>query len=130
MNHIHTIYVKASIRYPGGFEAWIYRQNSYAFYHMKSLQVKRLLKVLGRYNARVFSALTDTLTVVYTIPKRVNKYNYLLVIQQNCGGMGWEDVSEYDSNTEQELHAHDYKEYSLLGYPTRTINRRELKETQ
>jgi len=80
----------------------------------------------------------------------MKKYNYLNVIQQNYGGYGWEDVSEYDSDSagndkshvekmEQvttkigsfrlrkvTLLQHDLKEYRLTGYPTRVIKRREL----
>lgn len=78
-----------------------------------------------------------------------NKYNYLFVIQQNYG-FGWEDVSEYECNsngilTEENKHSgkfftnthgktreltlldHDVKEYRLTGYSTRVIFRKELK---
>ena len=54
-----------------------------------------------------------------------NKYKYLLVIQQYYDpGYGWEDVSEYDKKTEYKDWKHDIREYKLMGYPTRTINRR------
>lgn len=76
---------------------------------------------------------------------RTNKYNYLKVIQQNYG-QGWEDVSEYETNsqgtpkefvqtkmasgnfinTKTSLLSHDLKEYRLTGYSTRVINRKEL----
>lgn len=76
---------------------------------------------------------------------RQNKYNYLNVIQQNYG-QGWEDVSEYDADSKgrsieqvSRLNKHgrkqnfslcseDAKEYRLMGYPTRVIFRKELKE--
>lgn len=78
---------------------------------------------------------------------KATKYNYLKVIQQHYG-QGWEDVSEYECNSafinseksgsfytdkhgrlrERSLIAHDLAEYRLTGYPTRLINRRELKE--
>jgi len=78
---------------------------------------------------------------------RTNKYTYLKVIQQSCG-QGWEDVSEYETDStgapkeklsekwasgewkqtgKQTLLAHDLKEYKTLGYPTRVIRRKELK---
>lgn len=80
---------------------------------------------------------------------KTNKYNYLNVIQQNCG-FGWEDVSEYEADSKgrsinESLHSgkfhtnaktgrtkeitllsHDYKEYCLTGYATRIIFRKEL----
>ena len=73
---------------------------------------------------------------------KTNKYNYLKVIQQNYG-QGWEDVSEYETNSQGvpkeytdkvlnkyghklSLLSHDLKEYRLLGYPTRVIKRKEL----
>lgn len=73
------------------------------------------------------------------------KYNYLKVIQQNYG-QGWEDVSEYETNStgtpkeytdkivgnygrKLSLLAHDLREYRLIGYPTRVIFRKELKTT-
>jgi len=61
---------------------------------------------------------------------RTNKYNYLKVIQQNYG-QGWEDVSEYETNSQgvtkdSNLLKHDLKEYRLMGYNTRVIKRKEL----
>lgn len=80
-----------------------------------------------------------------------NKYSYLNVIQQNYG-QGWEDVSEYEADSTgksigESLHSgkfvtnpktgrtreltllqHDLKEYGLMGYATRVIFRKELKE--
>lgn len=73
----------------------------------------------------------------------VRKYNYSQVIQQYYG-QGWEDVSEYETDSqfinreksgsfytdkygkqrEYSLIGHDLKEYRLTGYPTRLINRR------
>jgi len=78
-----------------------------------------------------------------------NKYNYLKVIQQNYG-YGWEDVSEYETNSqfmnfdksgcfytdskglqrEYSLIGYDLKEYRLTGYATRLICRKELKGLQ
>lgn len=78
-------------------------------------------------------------------PKKQNKYIYLSVIQQNYG-QGWEDVSEYETDSnfinreksgvfftnkygkkqELSLISHDLKEYRLTGYSTRLINRKEL----
>ena len=62
---------------------------------------------------------------------KTNKYTYLKVIQQNYG-QGWEDVSEYETNSQfitkdRELLKHDLKEYRLTGYPTRVIQRKELR---
>jgi len=63
-----------------------------------------------------------------------NKYKYLMVIQQRYTDQyGWEDVSEYEVNSqylggEYNDWRHDVKEYRLMGYPTRTIRRRELNE--
>ena len=76
------------------------------------------------------------------------KYNYLKVIQQNYG-QGWEDVSEYETNSQGEpkefheypvidgkhrqtisLVRYDLAEYKLTGYPTRVIGRKELKEIE
>lgn len=75
--------------------------------------------------------------------KTANKYIYNRVIQQNYG-QGWEDVSEYESNSTysrcsmdfsdkpsptgkpETLLAHDVREYRLLGYATRVINRKSL----
>lgn len=71
---------------------------------------------------------------------KTNKYTYLKVIQQNYG-KGWEDVSEYETDSygvpvekvqsinsrgTQSLLIHDYKEYKLLGYPTRVVKRKQL----
>ena len=76
---------------------------------------------------------------------KANKYKYLKVIQQNYG-QGWEDVSEYKTNSTYTLNegsenyrelksgrkieipliTHDYKEYESTGYPTRIIKRKEL----
>jgi hypothetical protein len=58
----------------------------------------------------------------------MRKFQYLLVIQQHFGD-GWEDVDEYDKHIPSERKAwkHDVREYRLLGYPTRTINRRVLQ---
>lgn len=77
--------------------------------------------------------------------KTNNKYNYINVIQQHYG-QGWEDVSEYEANSqgvstemsgqfvtlksgskrELTLLSHDLREYRLTGYPTRVIFRKEL----
>ena len=81
-----------------------------------------------------------------------NKYEYWNVIQQNYGS--WEDVSHYEADSKgrsigDALHSgefitnektgrtreitllqHDLKEYYALGYPTRVIFRKELKELQ
>lgn len=74
------------------------------------------------------------------------KYNYFRVIQQNYG-QGWEDVSFYETKSDFisleksgktminkygkevsiSLINHDLAEYRTLGYPTRVINRKELK---
>ena len=53
---------------------------------------------------------------------------YLKVIQQHYG-YGWEDVSEYETNSQGtpkpgECLQHDLKEYRLTGYPTRVVKRR------
>ena len=76
-----------------------------------------------------------------------NKYIYLEVIQQNYG-QGWEDVSQYETNSQgtpkewnnkphitpqgnerrQSLLKHDLKEYRLLGYPTRVVKRKESRK--
>lgn len=61
---------------------------------------------------------------------KTNKYKYLRVIQQNFG-YGWEDVSEYESNSsysvkDVKLLRNDFKEYQFTGYATRMIKRREL----
>ena len=77
--------------------------------------------------------------------KHINKYTYLKVIQQSTG-QGWEDVSEYETDSqfrnfeksgsfftnkygkqqERSLIAHDLAEYRLMGYNTRLINRKIL----
>lgn len=77
----------------------------------------------------------------------MNKYNYLKVIQQSTG-QGWEDVSEYECDSqfrnfeksgsfrinkygrkvEISLITYDLAEYRLMGYPTRLIKRRELNK--
>ena len=73
---------------------------------------------------------------------KVNKYSYIKVIQQNYG-QGWEDVSTYECNSNyypkeatvkvidgKYIHSHLYKddlrEYRLMGYSTRVINRKVL----
>ena len=61
---------------------------------------------------------------------KTNKYNYFKVIQQNYG-QGFEDVSEYQTNSkgttkDRELLKHDLKEYRLMGYPTKVIQRKTL----
>lgn len=76
---------------------------------------------------------------------KTNKYTYLKVIQQQYG-QGWEDVSEYETNSQgepkewsdkphisptgkvrkQSLLLHDFKEYQFTGYPTRVIQRKKL----
>jgi hypothetical protein len=61
---------------------------------------------------------------------KTNKYNYFKVIQQNYG-QGFEDVSEYQTNSQgttkdRELLKHDLKEYRVLGYPTRVVQRKVL----
>lgn len=68
-----------------------------------------------------------------------NKYTYLKAIQQHYG-QGWEDVSEYETNSNgtpkeyissinsrgsQSLLVHDLKEYILLGYATRVVRRKQ-----
>lgn len=63
------------------------------------------------------------------------KYTYEKIIQQNAG-QGWEDVSSYPATSKgvaldretRELLRHDYREYALMGYPTRVIFRRSLSE--
>ena len=63
----------------------------------------------------------------------MNKYKYLLVIQQSGDNWGWEDVSEYEVKSsyrggEYDLWKHDVKEYRLSNTGNvRTIRRRELK---
>lgn len=83
---------------------------------------------------------------------KTNKYKYTKVIQQNYGyGHGWEDVSEYDCNSQGvsielsdtirisqktgrpiyiTLLSHDLQEYKLMGYPTRVIFRKTLNDNQ
>ena len=57
----------------------------------------------------------------------MNKYKYLKVIQQWFhASHGWEDQAEYEPP--YEYLDHDYKEYVLMGYPVRIINRRELND--
>ena len=78
---------------------------------------------------------------------KANKYNYLIVIQQFYG-QSWEDVSEYEADSQyrnfeksgsfyidkrgierqRSLIAHDIAEYRFTGYPTRIIHRKELKQ--
>jgi hypothetical protein len=82
-----------------------------------------------------------------TTTTKTTKYSYYQVIQQHYG-QGWEDVSEYETNSqyyngeksgvvvtdskgrqkELSLIAHDLREYRLTGYPTRLINRRTLNK--
>ena len=73
--------------------------------------------------------------------KITKKYNYLKVIQQQYG-QGWEDVSEYETDSQgapievsdkpspkgkrESLLHHDLREYRTTGYPTRVIKRREV----
>ncbi len=74
----------------------------------------------------------------------MNKYTYLKVIQQHYG-QGWEDCSEYETNSQyicieqsdklsqngkkESLLSHDFREYKLMNYPTRVIKRKELNKT-
>lgn len=75
--------------------------------------------------------------------KRQTKYIYLAVIQQHFGAYGWEDVSEYATDSTyfpieksdkpnpitgrpESLLNHDLREYKMHGFPTRVIHRREL----
>jgi len=80
--------------------------------------------------------------------KKPTKYNYILVIQQHYG-QGWEDVSEYEADSQgnakemddkihvgktgreykETLLKHDLREYNLMGYATRVIFRKELNKT-
>jgi hypothetical protein len=63
------------------------------------------------------------------------KHSYFKVIQQYCASAyGWEDVSFYETNSNYGRFVNpqdkmtikkDYREYELLGYPTRIINRCE-----
>jgi hypothetical protein len=75
--------------------------------------------------------------------KKQGKYEYVKVIQQHYG-QGWEDVSEYVCNSmfiplefndkvlinskgreyRESLLRHDLREYNMLGYATRVINRK------
>jgi len=82
---------------------------------------------------------------------KANKYNYCKVIQQHFGAYGWEDVSQYETNSKGELIGQDkegskfetyinkhgkerkreitllqqdFKEYLTCGYPTRVIFRK------
>ena len=60
---------------------------------------------------------------------KTKKFNYIKVIQQHYG-QGWEDVSEYEANSngttkDRKTLLHDLKEYRLTGYLTRVIFRRE-----
>lgn len=77
----------------------------------------------------------------HTMKKTGSKYNYLKVIQQHYG-QGWEDVSEYETNSmgtpkeqsdklspkgkKESLLSHDLREYRFTQYPTRVIFRKEL----
>jgi predicted glycosyl hydrolase (DUF1957 family) len=81
--------------------------------------------------------------------KQETKYRYLKVIQQSTG-QGWEDVSEYETDSqyrnfeksgcffinkygrrqEYSLIGWDLKEYRFTGYPTRLINRKELRQVE
>ena len=74
------------------------------------------------------------------------KYNYYKVIQQNYG-QGWEDVSFYETKSDyisreksgktiinkygkeyqERLISHDLSNYRYMGYSTRVIKRKELK---
>ena len=54
------------------------------------------------------------------------KYKYIHVIQQFYSDY-WEDVDEYNHNEFEECHR-VAREYKLLGYPTRIINRRIINE--
>jgi len=63
---------------------------------------------------------------------KTNKFNYIKVIQQFCGNQ-WNDANEYIANSlgnclERDALIHDLKEYKLMGYPTRVIFRKELKQ--
>ncbi len=80
---------------------------------------------------------------------KTNKYEYSKVIQQYYG-QRWEDVSTYETGSdyinrqpsgsfrinkygrrvEISLISYDLAEYRLTGYPTRLINRRELKQLE
>ena len=64
-----------------------------------------------------------------------NKWVYEKVIQQNYG-QGWEDVSTYYVNSqyafkvpeERKGFTNDMREYIRMGYPTRSVNRKTLRE--
>lgn len=77
--------------------------------------------------------------------RTTSKYYYTAVIQQNYG-CGFEDVSEYNTDSQGNpvefvntvvpegsspkkisLLRNDLIEYKLTGYPTRVVNRRTLK---
>ena len=67
--------------------------------------------------------------ILISTDMKTKKFNYIKVIQQFFGYC-WEDVSEYEANSngtakERKLLLHDLKEYRLTGYPTRVIFRRE-----
>lgn len=88
---------------------------------------------------------TNSENVIETIPitKKANKYTYNKVIQQHYG-QGWEDVSEYETNSagynlemsdklsptgkKESLLSHDLREYKLMGYATRVIRRKTLNQ--
>jgi hypothetical protein len=63
--------------------------------------------------------------------KKINKYNYLLVIQGNFNG-SWDDESEYEDTPEGYKQAHaDLREYRFSTqnfYQYRLIRRRELNQ--
>lgn len=60
--------------------------------------------------------------------QRVNKYDYLKVIQQYFV-YGWEDVSEYNKASKEDINTlkGDLREYRLMNYPTRVIERKVLR---
>ena len=67
---------------------------------------------------------------------KINKFNYIKVIQQHYGASyGYEEVSEYEvnslycfkTNEERRTFKNDLKEYRLTGHSTRVINRKQLK---
>ena len=55
---------------------------------------------------------------------RVNKYNYLWVVQGNYGGYGWEDLAESESYQEARYNLREYR-ISSGPAPHRIIQRRE-----
>lgn len=65
-----------------------------------------------------------------------NKWVYERVIQQKYD-TSWEDVSTYSVNSqyafkvpeERKAFTNDVREYMRMGYPTRSVNRKTLKET-